>query len=283
MEDVGEEELIDRSLVQVWRRDFTGTKVKTCRIHDLFRDLCMEKAEEENFLKFIQKSENSLDVTLVASMPRRIAIYPGERGFYLKGKHPKLRSLLLMNQEKVLINVHISNFNNFKLLRVLKLTRWVEEWHVSSEIGNLHHLMYLRLRCIMKIILPRAIGKLKNLHTLYLRCLFHFVVPNVVFQLERLRQFVTKGDEYPEIERYFHWSRNFSSKNIETLKYMWVDKKLIENNEVLRLTHIQCFGIIFKKSKDVKPILLLAILDCLKSLSMTLCKIFYRNQAHLHI
>ncbi|XP_052876154.1 putative disease resistance protein At1g50180 [Gossypium arboreum] len=134
MEDVGEqflEDLIDRSLVQVWWRDSTGTKVKTCRIHDLFRDLCMEKAEEENFLKFIQPSlvENSgisLDVTLVASVPRRIAIHPGKRDVHLKGGHPQLRSLLLI-QEEVFINFHISNFKKFKLLRVLKLTRNVRK------------------------------------------------------------------------------------------------------------------------------------------------------------
>ncbi|KAL1150505.1 hypothetical protein V6Z11_A10G265300, partial [Gossypium hirsutum] len=256
MEDVGEqflEDLIDRSLVQVWRRDSTGTKVKTCRIHDLFRDLCMEKAEEENFLKFIQpslveNSGNSLDVTLVASVPRRIAIHPGKRDVHLKGRHPQLRSLLLIQKEK------------FKLLRVLKLTRNVR------KSG-----MYLRLKCTGEMILPCAIGKLKNLHTLYLQCLSRSIVQNVVFKLERLRQFVMKGDAYPRIKSGFHWWRSFSSKNIETLKYMSVDKKLIENNEALRLSNIQGLGIIFKSSEDVKLILLLAVkLDRLRSLSMSL-------------
>ncbi|MFQ6647058.1 hypothetical protein Gotur_020139 [Gossypium turneri] len=278
MEDVGEqflEELIDRSLVQVWRRDYTGTKVKTCRIHDLLRNLCVGKAEKENFLKFIQpslieNSENSLDVTLVTSMPRRIAIHPGKRDVHLKGEHPQLRSLLLI-QEEVFINFHISNFKNFKLLRVLKLTRNVRKWHVSGEIGNLRHLRYLRLKCTGEMILPGAIGKLKNLHTLYFQCLSRIVVPNVVFKLERLRQFVIKGDGYPWIKRGFHWWQRFCSKNIESLKYMSVDKKLIENNEALRLSHIQCLGIIFKSSEDVKSILLLMIkLDRLRSLSMNL-------------
>ncbi|PPS12288.1 hypothetical protein GOBAR_AA08365 [Gossypium barbadense] len=253
MEDVGEqflEDLIDRSLVQVWRRDSIGTKVKTCRIHDLFRDLCMEKAEEENFLKFIQpslveNSGNSLDVTLVASVPRRIAIHPGKRDVHLKGGHPQLRSLLLIQEE--------------------------ENWHVLGEIGNLHHLRYLRLKCTGEMILPCAIGKLKNLHTLYLQCLSRSIVQNVVFKLERLRQFVMKGDAYPRIKSGFHWWRSFSSKNIETLKYMSVDKKLIENNEAFRLSNIQCLGIIFKSSEDVKLILLLAVkLDRLRSLSMSL-------------
>ncbi|KAA3481884.1 putative disease resistance protein RF9 [Gossypium australe] len=56
---------------------------------------------------------------------------------------------------------------------------------------------------------------------------------------------------------------------------MLVDKKLIENNEALRLSNIQCFGIIFKSSEDVKLILLFAIkLDRLRSLSMNLEPLF---------
>ncbi|XP_017617956.1 putative disease resistance protein At1g50180 [Gossypium arboreum] len=275
MEDVGEqflEELIDRSLVQVWRRDYTGTKVKTCRIHDLLRNLCVEKAEEENFLKFIQpslieNSENSLDVTLVTSMPRRIAIHPGKRDVHLKGEHPKLRSLLLKGW---MMSFHFPNFSNFKLLRVLKLSRNVREWHVSGEIGNLHHLRYLRLECTGEMILPCAIGKLKNLHTLHLQCR-SVSVPDGVFKLERIRQFVIKVGSVLNIKSGFLLWRSFSLKNIETLKYMLVDKKLVENNEVLKLTHVQCLGIIFKSSKDVKSILLLMIkLDRLRSLSMNL-------------
>lgn len=45
-------ELIDRSLVMVVKRRSDGG-VKTCTIHDLLRDLCVKKSEEENFLKFV--------------------------------------------------------------------------------------------------------------------------------------------------------------------------------------------------------------------------------------
>jgi hypothetical protein len=52
IEDVAEdylEELIDRNLIQVaTRRTIDGAK--TCRIHDLLRDLCITKSAEVNFL-----------------------------------------------------------------------------------------------------------------------------------------------------------------------------------------------------------------------------------------
>ncbi|CAA3021976.1 late blight resistance homolog R1A-3 isoform X1 [Olea europaea subsp. europaea] len=56
IEDVAREylmELIDRSLVLVAERRYDGG-VKTCKIHDLLREMCLKIAEENNFLKFIE-------------------------------------------------------------------------------------------------------------------------------------------------------------------------------------------------------------------------------------
>ncbi|XWS07707.1 hypothetical protein CRYUN_Cryun41cG0013000 [Craigia yunnanensis] len=99
MEDVAEnflEELINRCLVQVGKRDHTGIGVKTCRVHDLLRDLCVAEAEKENFLEIIEPPIDDV-VTLTASMRRRIAIHPSKR-----------------------------------VLKVVK--RFSDKWHVSSEI-----------------------------------------------------------------------------------------------------------------------------------------------------
>ncbi|XWS07708.1 hypothetical protein CRYUN_Cryun41cG0013100 [Craigia yunnanensis] len=115
MEDVAEEfleELINRSLVQVGKRDYTGIGVKTCRIHDLLRDLFVAEAEKENFLEIIQPPIDGV-VTLTASMRRRIAIHPSKR-----------------------------------VLKVVK--RDDDKWHVSSEIdleplSQCHHLSKLNI------------------------------------------------------------------------------------------------------------------------------------------
>ncbi|EOY18001.1 Disease resistance protein RPP8 [Theobroma cacao] len=257
MEDVAEqflEELINRCLVQVGKRDHTGIGVKTCHVHDLLRDLCVLKAREENFLEIIRPSliendGNTLHVTLTPSMARRIAIHPSKRYVSLKGKHPNLRSLLLFQNEK-LIELHISKCNDFKFLRVLNLARndMPSKWHLSSEIGNLHHLRYLRLRSTGTIILPRSINKLKNLHTLYL---LNEVprIPDVLFKLRRLRHIVV-GDIYD----YVPLLLRDTLKNIETLKYI-KGKSLIEKNAVLDLSNIRSLGISFERSKDVEPII----------------------------
>ncbi|MBA0786105.1 hypothetical protein Gotri_025372, partial [Gossypium trilobum] len=260
MEDLGKnflEELIDRSLVQVSRRDYTGTNVGTCRVHDLLRDLCMKKAREK-FLEIIQQPLHELEVTLAESMLRRISIHPRKSKVYLKGEHPKLRSLFFSQNEKF-VELSISKYKSFKFLRVLTLAKrgnYDEEWHVSTEIGNLQHLKYLKLYYNYKMILPRSFGKLKNLYTLYIKFCFDIVVPDGVFKLERLRHIVIKVDRIlPVVE--FGWRQGFTSKNIETMKYMVVDEKAAENNAVLRWTNIQSLGIAFTGAEYVKPTLIL--------------------------
>ncbi|KAG8480195.1 hypothetical protein CXB51_024949 [Gossypium anomalum] len=125
MEDLGEkflEELIDANLVQVSRRDYTGTNVETCRVHDLLRDLCTKKAREEKFLEIIQQPLHELEVTLAESMLRRISIHPSKWEVYLKGEHPKLHSLLCSQNEE-LVELCISKYKSFKFLRVLTIVK----------------------------------------------------------------------------------------------------------------------------------------------------------------
>ncbi|KAB2010931.1 hypothetical protein ES319_D10G279300v1 [Gossypium barbadense] len=273
MEDLGEkflEELIDRSLVQVSTRDYTGTNVETCRVHDLLRDFCMKKAREEKFLEIIQQPLHELEVTLAESMLRRISTHPSESKVYLKGKHPKLRSLLFSHSE-ILVELCISKYKSFKFLRVLTLAKRSDcnqPWHVSTEIGNLQHLRYLKFYYNNKVILPRSIGRLKNLYTLYIKFCDDIVIPDGVFKLERLRHIVIKSVGKFHVDG-FRWRQGFTSKNIETLKFIVVDEKAAENNAVLRWTNIQSLGIEFTRAEYVKPtLILLAKLQRLRSVSL---------------
>ncbi|TYJ16386.1 hypothetical protein E1A91_A10G249100v1 [Gossypium mustelinum] len=276
MEDLGEkflEELIDRSLVQVSRRDYTGTNVETCRMHDLLRDLCMKKAREEKFVEIIQQPLHELEVTLAESMLRRISIHRSEISkVYLKGEHPKLRSLLFPMKEEW-EELCISKYKSFKFLRVLTLAKSnnYEKWHVSTEIGNLQHLRYLKLYCYNgKMILPRSIGRLNSLYTLYIKSGYESAIPDGVFKLERLRHIVIKVDVIFAV-RGFRLGQGFTSKNIETLKRIEVDEKAVENNAVLRWTNIQSLGIVFTRAKYVKPtLILLTKLQRLRSVSLSI-------------
>ncbi|BBG92527.1 Disease resistance protein CC-NBS-LRR class family [Prunus dulcis] len=156
-------ELVERCVVQVGRSGSTGT-IKTCQIHDLIRDLCLLKAEEESFLQIgyslqENKATNPVTSSMVAKATpvgkiRRLAIYLDENADRLVSSRDEtnghVRSLLYFvlgewrpRSEKVLL----SPLTDFKVLRVLKVEDVDEvEVELPSEIGNMVHLRFLSVR-----------------------------------------------------------------------------------------------------------------------------------------
>ncbi|KAF2296139.1 hypothetical protein GH714_036328 [Hevea brasiliensis] len=51
-------------MIQVSQRNPTGIGIKTCRVHDLMRDICILKAKEENFLGFLSTTESTQQKTV---------------------------------------------------------------------------------------------------------------------------------------------------------------------------------------------------------------------------
>uniref|UniRef100_A0A2N9ECY3 NB-ARC domain-containing protein n=1 Tax=Fagus sylvatica TaxID=28930 RepID=A0A2N9ECY3_FAGSY len=73
VEDVAEdylEELVDRSLIQVASRRADGG-IKTCRIHDLLRDLCLKESEVQQFLELVRVVDLR-NMGTFRSIPKRI-------------------------------------------------------------------------------------------------------------------------------------------------------------------------------------------------------------------
>ncbi|XP_058114370.1 putative disease resistance protein At1g50180 [Magnolia sinica] len=89
LEEVGEDnlmQLVQRSMVQVARRS-SSKGIKSCRIHDLLRDLSISEAKESKFLEvqFLKVQDDNGNATPAASRARRLAIYIISRGEL----HPK--------------------------------------------------------------------------------------------------------------------------------------------------------------------------------------------------
>jgi hypothetical protein len=98
-EDVAEdylEQLIDRSLIQVASRRADRRSVKTCRVHDLLRDLCISQSAEEKFLEVHTDVNPSL-----VNKSRRLSIQ-GSIDSYISSNpsHSTIpRSLLFLGQD----------------------------------------------------------------------------------------------------------------------------------------------------------------------------------------
>ncbi|KAH0757054.1 hypothetical protein KY290_020547 [Solanum tuberosum] len=157
MEDVAEgflNELIRRSLVQVAKTFWE--KVTECRVHDLLRDLAIQKALEVNFFDIYDPRSHS-----ISSLCIRHGIHSeGER--YLSSldlSNLKLRSIMFFDPDICNVFQHIDVFRH---LYVLYLD--IKGSVIPEAIGSLYHLKFLRLRGIRD--LPSSIGNLKNLQTL---------------------------------------------------------------------------------------------------------------------
>ncbi|ONI26745.1 hypothetical protein PRUPE_1G043100 [Prunus persica] len=198
-------ELVERCVVQVGRSGSTGT-IKTCQIHDLIRDLCLLKAEEESFLQIgyslqENKATNPVTSSMVAKATpvgkiRRLAIYLDENADRLVSSRDEtnghVRSLLYFvlgewrpRSEKVLL----SPLTDFKVLRVLKVEDVDEvEVELPSEIGNMVHLRFLSVRDSKIKRFPSSLGNLICLQTLDFRVRYvELFIPNVIWKMKQLR------------------------------------------------------------------------------------------------
>ncbi|XP_059459814.1 disease resistance protein RPP13-like [Corylus avellana] len=197
-EDVAEnyfEQLINRSLIQVasWRTD--RRSAKTCRIHDLLRDLCLSHSAEEKFLE-VRTEVNHL----VANKSRRLSVQ-GSIDSYISSNpsHSILpRSLLFLGQETNDFDQNHSNHwtwvhKNFKLVRVLNFGCVNLSIPPTPSIGKFFHLRYLGIKSDALKVIPTSICNLTNLETLDMKGTFLNRLPKGIWMMRRLRKLYMSG------------------------------------------------------------------------------------------
>ncbi|KAB2599204.1 disease resistance protein [Pyrus ussuriensis x Pyrus communis] len=246
-------ELVDRCVVQIGERG-SVRKIKSCRLHDLMRDLCLIKSEEEGFLqnvKSLHRSETmySPPLTIAKAIPagkvRRLAICLDENVDKLVPssyeRDDRLRSLLYFGplhwhpENKKLVS---SLFKDFKLLRVLKVEGMTALVDLPNEIGNMVHLRFLSLRDSHIKRLPSSLGNLILLQTLNLR--FRSdpdMLPNVFWKMVQLRHLYLPWS-YTARGNRLHLS---TLHNLQTLNY--VSSRCCELNDLAGLTSLRKLAI----------------------------------------
>ncbi|XP_058115141.1 probable disease resistance RPP8-like protein 4 [Magnolia sinica] len=196
LEEVGEDclkELIQLSMIQLANRSSRGG-IKSCRIHDLLRDLSISEAKEDNFLQVHRENVDDLS----ASTARRLAIYRNSliECTSLKSSTPRLRSVLIHTQaDQRLYGPKQEKFvyRSFKLLRVLDL-HYVAIEELPSQIGALIHLRYLGCTKTWLKRLPSSIGNLHNLQTLIVTSHENVIsIPSIIEKMQQLRHVQVKN------------------------------------------------------------------------------------------
>ncbi|XP_062089100.1 putative inactive disease susceptibility protein LOV1 [Humulus lupulus] len=274
-------ELIDRCIIQIVKRDYTGVGVKTFRVHHLMRHFCVSKAREYNFSEVIQQREennnnNTNNNTASSSSTyqthsRRIAVHPG-CSLDIKQMHSNLRSLTCFD---VSLSLKVLRAKNLKLLRVLKIVfrLGTRKCNVPSIISDLIHLRYLELSNAAQVILPNSIDNLRSLGIINLRNNGEVKLPAEILRLACLKQLLLPFNTcFPHS---FRWQTYVLSKptELQTLKYIRSGPLLLQNKITQsELTKLRNLGVQFTCCEDVR--LFLAYpnfnFDMLQSLHMTL-------------
>jgi disease resistance protein RPM1 len=181
LEEVAESyfyELIGRSMIQPSKLSTLGN-VKTCRVHDIVRDIAVSISRTENHVFIVDQHTSTIAATQQST--RHLSYFAEKKmntGLVLSG----VRSLTLFNGNSVPLA-------SFKMLRVLDLRygafrKWKQDINI---IGSLVHLKYLHFPRSIPA-LPKSIRNLKGLQTLEVELLSTSgALPTEITKLQNLR------------------------------------------------------------------------------------------------
>ncbi|WOH04183.1 hypothetical protein DCAR_0623592 [Daucus carota subsp. sativus] len=170
-------ELINRNMIQIAKLNLGG-EVVYCRMHDLLRDLAIQKARGNKLLGIFDSSKQyESPINLLQGQPRQV-IFNGISEYLNSVAHSsddvRLRSLAVFNigYSGLIVKLEETKlmFTRFIYLKVLDL-RLAESDRIPEEIGNLVLLKFLGLVGGLHypkkpVVIPPTIGKLKKLQVL---------------------------------------------------------------------------------------------------------------------
>ncbi|XP_058184413.1 putative late blight resistance protein homolog R1B-16 isoform X2 [Rhododendron vialii] len=189
-------DLINRNLVMIARKRSLG-EIKACRIHDLLRELCLKKAEEDNFLVKINE-DDSLSPSATHKYRRLFIGCKFLPKFSFGPRAQNLHSFLCLCSRNCPCLPGERNmafiFENFKLLRVLSFNP--AECGGGEELAHLVHLRYLActLRADHWRLAP--INYPLNLEILDVQALQnsdHIELPLDIFKMVKLRHIYSRA------------------------------------------------------------------------------------------
>ncbi|XAR66871.1 hypothetical protein NMG60_11013237 [Bertholletia excelsa] len=269
--EVGEDflnHLIARNLIQVDRRRFDG-KVKSCRIHDIFHNLCVKVAKEINFFESIPENMARENFT-ISTRVQRVTTHNSIINYsFVDYKYEKLRTLMAFDNEE------ITTLNIQKLLRKSTFLKTLNlefdfprsgaftSGYLESEIGNSSHLMYLRFVEPHSLIeFPYSISKLKNLQTFDARgcghlcmspyCLWemmkhlkHVLLPPIkATDIRSCQEVLSVGFCICWLPNCTFQTEQMSFENLETL---WCcEASLLPNTSLLEFPKLKKLGLYFR-------------------------------------
>ncbi|KAJ0965285.1 hypothetical protein J5N97_026423 [Dioscorea zingiberensis] len=250
MEEVAEgylNNLIDRSMVQV-AESYDYGRMRSCRVHDIIREIIISKSEEENFSKSLVKHKPRMCKTI-----RRLSIYNTKEDVLQDTSFSHLRALFIFGPMSK-TSMH-KFFSGFKSLRVLSLEGApIKTFPV--ELGNLFQLRYLSMRNTKINKLSKSLGKLKYLETLDLKGTYVSSLSQKILKLQHLRHLLAyhynTGRDPPFYYTYgVKLPKGIGAlKDLQKLSYLEVNKDSAIVKELGNLVQLKRLGIVKLREKD---------------------------------
>jgi len=201
-------ELLNRSLIQVAGTTSEG-RIKTCRIHDLLREIIISKSRDQNFVTIARGGQNIMWPDKV----RRLSIHKATQDVPESKSNGRLRSLLMFQRVESSLSKSSKSLlfpPDFRLLNLLDL-QGAPLAIFPNEITKLVHLKYLSLRGTKIEIIPSSIGNLQNLETFDLKHTWVTALPAEISRLQKLRHLLVYRYE---IESYAHFNSKYGFKAV---------------------------------------------------------------------
>ncbi|KAL0397261.1 UNVERIFIED_CONTAM: putative late blight resistance proteinR1B-16 [Sesamum calycinum] len=169
------EDLVKRNLVLIIEKR-SNDKIRFCGLHDLLRDLCIQKARKEAILQ--NQRRLSIHFRIDSNLVEKCA------------RASPIHSILYF--PKYLAS--LSFLRGYRLLRVLDLFRACLTF-IPLEMTQLFHLRFLAFTCGLRKpydrpIVPPSISKLQNLQTLMISAHGTVPLPTEMWEMPQLRHLI---------------------------------------------------------------------------------------------
>ncbi|KAL1323125.1 hypothetical protein HN51_068167 [Arachis hypogaea] len=259
------DELVDRSLVQVASRRSDGG-VKTCRIHDHLRDLCISEGKADKFLE-VRRGSN-IPHPAGISNSRKLSIHcTTDFSWHTRntGNQSCTRSLFFFAHGKRVQNLTLKDF---KLARIMYLTN-VLGWRIVVPIPNdlktMIHLRYLRIDSWVKSI-PDFIYNLYNLEVIELWSKSILIFSSKLWKLKRLRHL--RARPFRLALQGMSSENGKTMPNLQTLLLIHIDPQLESMIRNGSFPNLKKLGLVQwgEDNGDRYSVRELQCLQCLKSL-----------------
>ncbi|XP_057773724.1 putative late blight resistance protein homolog R1A-10 [Salvia miltiorrhiza] len=235
--------LVERNLVSVITSyDFDG-KAERYSMHDLLRDLCIKKADDERFLHV----KNSTELTF-SNQLRHVSIhtlYGMEDDEYASSSEMSLvRSFILFVKLDRNVSPMVSTLSLLRVLDLLEMSKY-DEIEFPEEILQLVNLRYLAINCKS---LPRSgISRLCNLQTLIADLFDYSYYPADLWEMSELRHLIILSayvDEYLMIED--DYMKKIVLKKLQTIHKMLLSPSVIRRGFLESIPNIKSLQICYE-------------------------------------